>query len=70
MRIIAVLIALMTMPVFAQSPTYPVRVIRFIVPVPPGVDPVLSTPEIFTAFLKSEFSRWGKVISAAGIRAD
>jgi tripartite-type tricarboxylate transporter receptor subunit TctC len=35
-----------------------------------GVDIALSTPENFTAFLRSEFTRWGKVIRTAGIQAD
>ena len=35
-----------------------------------GVDAVMSTPENFNTFLRGEFTRWGKVISAAGIRAD
>ena len=35
-----------------------------------GVDAVMTTPENFNTFLRSEFTRWGKVISAAGIRAD
>ena len=33
-----------------------------------AVEVVASTPEAFTAFLKSEAVRWGKVIKAAGIR--
>ena len=35
-----------------------------------GVDPVASSPEEFSAFLKSEVSRWGKVVQDAGIKAD
>ena len=35
-----------------------------------GVDAVMTTPENFNTFLRREFTRWGKVISAAGIRAD
>jgi tripartite-type tricarboxylate transporter receptor subunit TctC len=35
-----------------------------------GVDVALSTPENFAAFLRNEYARWGKVIRAAGIRAD
>jgi len=35
-----------------------------------GVDVVLSTPENFAVFLRNEYARWGKVIRAAGIRAD
>ena len=35
-----------------------------------GVEVALSTPENFTAFLRHEYARWGKVIRAAGIRAD
>jgi len=30
----------------------------------------LSTPENFAAFPRNEYARWGKVIRAAGIRAD
>ena len=35
-----------------------------------GVDVALSAPENFAAFLRNEYARWGKVIRAAGIRAD
>jgi len=35
-----------------------------------GVDVALATLENFTAFLRSEYARWGKVIRAAGIHAD
>ncbi len=34
------------------------------------VDVALSTPENFTVFLRNEYARWGRVIRAAGIRAD
>ena len=35
-----------------------------------GSEPLASTPEEFTAFIKSEIARWAPVIKAAGIRAD
>ena len=35
-----------------------------------GSEPLASTPEEFTAFIKSETARWAPVIKAAGIRAD
>ena len=35
-----------------------------------AAEPVGSTPEQFTALMKSDIERWGKVIRAAGIRAD
>jgi tripartite-type tricarboxylate transporter receptor subunit TctC len=35
-----------------------------------GAEVIGSTPEEFAAFLRSETARWGKVIKAAGIKAD
>ena len=35
-----------------------------------GVEVRTSTPEQFSAFLRSEVDRWGKVIRDAGIKAD
>ncbi|MBC7782057.1 MAG: tripartite tricarboxylate transporter substrate binding protein [Proteobacteria bacterium] len=35
-----------------------------------GSAPVGSTPEQFTAFLKSEMAKWGKVVKASGAKAD
>jgi tripartite-type tricarboxylate transporter receptor subunit TctC len=35
-----------------------------------GVDIALSTPEKFSAFLRTEYARWGKVIRAAGIQSE
>ena len=35
-----------------------------------GVDPVASSPEEFSAFLKSEVARWAKVVQDANIKAD
>ena len=35
-----------------------------------GVDVVAGTPEQFSAYLKSEVSRWAKVVQDAGIKAD
>ena len=32
-----------------------------------GADPVGSTPEQFTAFIKTESAKWSKVIKAAGL---
>ncbi len=35
-----------------------------------GGEPIIETPEEFAAFIKTEYSRWGKVIREAGIKAD
>ena len=35
-----------------------------------GADPVGNTPEEYTAFIKSEIVKWGKVIHAAGIKGE
>jgi tripartite-type tricarboxylate transporter receptor subunit TctC len=35
-----------------------------------GADPVGSTPDEYTAFIKSEIAKWAKVISAAGIKGE
>ena len=35
-----------------------------------GAEPVGNTPEEFGAFIKSEIAKWGKVIKAAGLRAE
>lgn len=35
-----------------------------------GADPVSSTPEQFSAFLRAEIERWSKVVRAANVRAD
>jgi tripartite-type tricarboxylate transporter receptor subunit TctC len=35
-----------------------------------GAEPVTSTPEQFSTFIKSEIARWGKVIKAAGVTAE
>jgi tripartite-type tricarboxylate transporter receptor subunit TctC len=35
-----------------------------------GAEPIPSTPEAFVGFLEREISKWGKVISSAGLRAD
>ncbi len=35
-----------------------------------GVDPVVSTPGDFGAFLAAEYRKWGKVVSAAGLRPE
>ena len=35
-----------------------------------GADPVGSTPEEYTAFIKREIAKWAKVISAAGIKGE
>jgi tripartite-type tricarboxylate transporter receptor subunit TctC len=35
-----------------------------------GAEPVASTPEEFSAFIRNEIAKWGKVIKAAGIKAD
>jgi tripartite-type tricarboxylate transporter receptor subunit TctC len=33
-----------------------------------GAEPVGSTPQEYAAFIKSEISKWRKVIQAAGVR--
>lgn len=35
-----------------------------------GADPVGNTPEQYTAFMKNEIAKWGKVIKAAGIKGE
>ena len=35
-----------------------------------GVEPLVSTPEEFGAFIKSEAARFGKVIKDAGIKGE
>ena len=35
-----------------------------------AADPVGSSPEEFTAYLRAEIARWSKVVAAAGIKAD
>ena len=35
-----------------------------------GFDIVASTPEQFAAQIKTEIEKWGKVIKAAGLKAD
>ena len=35
-----------------------------------GFEPVGGTPEEFAAYIKSEIAKWGKVIKAAGIKAE
>jgi tripartite-type tricarboxylate transporter receptor subunit TctC len=35
-----------------------------------GIETVVSTPEEFTAYIKSETTKWGKVIRAANLKAN
>jgi tripartite-type tricarboxylate transporter receptor subunit TctC len=35
-----------------------------------GVEPVANTPDQFSAFLKEELAKWGKVVKEANVRAD
>jgi tripartite-type tricarboxylate transporter receptor subunit TctC len=35
-----------------------------------GIDPVGNSPEEFTQFLRDEIAKWGKVIKAAGVKAE
>jgi tripartite-type tricarboxylate transporter receptor subunit TctC len=35
-----------------------------------GAEPTTGTPAQLTAFLKDEIAKWGKVIKAAGIKAE
>ena len=35
-----------------------------------GVDPIVNTPAEFTAYVKSETEKWGKVVKATGAKAE
>lgn len=35
-----------------------------------GLEPVTSSPEEFSAFVKSEIAKWAKVVKASGLRPD
>jgi tripartite-type tricarboxylate transporter receptor subunit TctC len=35
-----------------------------------GGEPILETPEEFTSYIRAEYSRWGKLIREAGIKAE
>jgi len=35
-----------------------------------GAEPVGSSPQAFASYIKEEVARWGKVIKAAGIKAE
>jgi tripartite-type tricarboxylate transporter receptor subunit TctC len=35
-----------------------------------GIDPLSSTPEEFTATIKADMAKWGKVVKASGARVD
>lgn len=35
-----------------------------------GYDPVGDTPQEFTGYVKSEYTRWGEVVKKSGITAD
>jgi tripartite-type tricarboxylate transporter receptor subunit TctC len=35
-----------------------------------GIEPVASTPEQFSAFVRDEMAKWSAVVRDAGIRAD
>lgn len=35
-----------------------------------GAEPVASSPERFTAFIRDEIDKWGKLVRASGARAD
>ncbi len=35
-----------------------------------GAEPVASSPERFTAFIRDEIDKWGKFVRASGARAD
>lgn len=35
-----------------------------------GADPMASSPEVFGAFVRSEYERWGKLIQEAGIKVE
>jgi tripartite-type tricarboxylate transporter receptor subunit TctC len=63
----------------SPAQTYPVKPIRIIVPFPAagtekfasqGADALQMTPDEFSAFMRSETATRGKVVEAAGVRAD
>ena len=35
-----------------------------------GAEPAASTPEQFSAFIKSELAKWAKVVTESGVRID
>ena len=35
-----------------------------------GAEPVVTTPEQFSAYIRAEFSKWGKVVKAANVQLD
>ena len=35
-----------------------------------GAEPLGSTPEEFSAFVKAEYAKWGRVVKEAGIKAE
>ena len=35
-----------------------------------GLEPTTSSPEEFSAFVKSEIAKWAKVVKASGLRPD
>jgi tripartite-type tricarboxylate transporter receptor subunit TctC len=35
-----------------------------------GIEPLLNTPEEFTAMLAAEYERWGRVVKASGIKPE
>ncbi|MCA3152446.1 MAG: tripartite tricarboxylate transporter substrate binding protein, partial [Rhodocyclaceae bacterium] len=35
-----------------------------------GIEAIPGTPAEFTAYIKSEIAKWGKIVKAAGIKAD
>jgi tripartite-type tricarboxylate transporter receptor subunit TctC len=47
-----------------QSPDLAARMAQF------ELEPAGTTPEQFDAFIRTEIDKWGKVVKAAGIRAD
>jgi hypothetical protein len=43
---------------------------RSIVTFAPGVDATANSPEQHAAFLREEYTKWGRLIAEAGIRAE
>ena len=55
-----------------QAQNYPAQAIRLLVGAPPGggADPAQTTIGQYNAFIQCEYSKWGRVIDAAGIKGE
>jgi tripartite-type tricarboxylate transporter receptor subunit TctC len=68
-------LSLLVAPALAQSPTYPAKPIRLIVPAAPDGYTLLmvyvshaTNPEAAAAHIRSEMIRWDRVLKAAGVQ--